>query len=165
MTYIQPILCLQTPTRAAMRLCAFRLVVFISVPPLSTPPLFWRKEWKAGDKLMETSCFLGRVGESVAVSAQTVQMLAVTEEWDACRLWMGKRPLQDGLVTQGSCRPGVKTSADALSAWRRRSPVSGGQYRNGEWDIAHSLLVLGGFLLSSVLSLKFSSLFSLLFCF
>lgn len=43
-----------------------------------------------------------------------------------CCLWMGKRPLEDGLVTQGSCRPGVRISANALSAWRRRSPTSWG---------------------------------------
>lgn len=88
-----------TPTRAAMRLCAFRLLVFHFSPPLppflSKTQLFWLKEGKASasnDKLMITSCWQwgwsGRI--SCHWSAQQVlspdKMLVNTEEWDSVLL-------------------------------------------------------------------------------
>lgn len=154
MTYIQPILCLQTPTRAATRLCAFRLVVFVSVPPLSTSPLFWWKEWKAGALVTngwKPHVSWGGWENQWPPVPRQLRCWRLQRGEMRCRLWIGKRQRTAFPYPHGRMASWLKGPADWASGLQQMRLVRGEggvqsvgrQSRNSEWETAYSLLVLG----------------------
>lgn len=113
-------LCLQTPTRAALRLCAFRPVVFLSVPPVFEPQLLMERAkgghwWQADENLP----FPGVVGEPVAITLHRKHRLV------RCWQWQRHEPLAL-LSLDVKSRRGKGSAPHSLTAVSRtRPPLQG----------------------------------------